>query len=335
MTLRCCFILHDGFSLTTWAAMTDALFVANWQAGQTLYAWDTVSAEGGTIKGFGGQSVETKPLKTLSARQVDIVFALSSFDPHGLAEAPGVRDFLRSAYRFGARIAGLETGGIAMARAGLLTGKRATIHWANRDGFEEDFPDTQLSDAPVIREGRCLTCAGGASAIDLALVLITEDAGPDLARTVRRHLLYHPAQQAPPQQDPLQHDLTARFPMRDSSLTNRAIATMARHISDPVPLPYLADLLGTSQRTLERHFKTATGHSPQAHYLALRLTRAQNLLQQTSLRIGEIAAESGFDSLPAFSRAYRNQFDVSPSQDRQQTTSATVPHLYDGSGVPR
>ncbi|HAE03040.1 MAG TPA: GlxA family transcriptional regulator, partial [Rhodospirillaceae bacterium] len=217
-----------------------------------------------------------------------------------------------------ARVVGLETGGVAMARAGLLTGREAAIHWANRDGFEEDFPDIRLSDAPVNRAGRCLTCAGGASAIDLALQLIEEDAGTDLARTVRIHLLY---QQGRPE---TANSLTSG----DSPLVTKAIALMTRHINDPIALPDLAEQLGSSQRTLERHFQKGTGHSPQAHYLALRLTRAQNLLQQTTLGIGEIAAETGFDSLPTFSRAYRNQFGLSPSQDRKQTTTASVPRLY-------
>ncbi len=318
MTIRCCFILHDGFSLITLAAITDAFFVANWQAGKPIYAWDTVSAHGGPILAFGNHAISADPLETVSARKMDIVFAVSSFDPHGLANAPSVAGFLRAAHRFGARVVGLETGGVAMARAGLLTGREAAIHWANRDGFEEDFPDIRLSDASVNRAGRCLTCAGGASAIDLALQLIEEDAGTDLARTVRIHLLY---QQGRPE---TANSLTSG----DSPLVTKAIALMTRHINDPIALPDLAEQLGSSQRRLERHFQKGTGHSPQAHYLALRLTRAQNLLQQTALGIGEIAAETGFDSLPTFSRAYRNQVGLSPSQDRKQTTTASVPRLY-------
>ncbi|MDF1750671.1 MAG: GlxA family transcriptional regulator [Alphaproteobacteria bacterium] len=318
MTKHCCFILHDGFSLITLAAITDAFFVANWQAGKPLYAWDTVSANGGPVLAFGNHAINTDPLDTVSARKMDIVFAVSSFDPHGLANASGVAGFLRSAHRFGARVVGLETGGVAMARAGLLTGRETAIHWANRDGFEEDFPEIRLSEAPVIRAGRCLTCAGGASAIDLALQLIEEDAGTDLARTVRIHLLYQ--QERPKTADSLTSE--------QSALVTEAMAIMTRHINDPMALPDLAELLGTSQRTLERHFQNGTGHSPQAHYLALRLTRAQTLLQQTALNIGEIAAETGFNSLPAFSRAYRKQFQVSPSQDRKQTVTASVPRLY-------
>ena len=318
MTKHCCFILHDGFSLITLAAITDAFFVANWQAGKSLYAWDTVSANGGKVLAFGNHAINTDPLETVSARKMDIVFAVASFDPHGLANAPGVGGFLRAAHRFGARVVGLETGGVAMARAGLLTGREAAIHWANRDGFEEDFPDIRLSEASVNRAGRCLTCAGGASAIDLALQLIEEDAGAALARTVQIHLLYQ--QGHPETADSLKPG--------ESALVTQAIALMTRHINDPIALPDLAELLGTSQRTLERHFQKGTGHSPQAHYLALRLTRAQNLLQQTTLSIGEIAVETGFDSLPAFSRAYRRQLQVSPSQDRKQTTTASVPRLY-------
>lgn len=319
MTQRAVFIVYPGFSLTTLAVLTDAFFVANWQSGRPVYRWTVAIPERTTARGFSNIAVDAVPLDGLNPREADIVLALSSFDPYGLADAKGVTAFLRAAHRFGARIAGVETGSVTLARAGLLDGRPAAIHWANRDGFAETFPGIPVSDRPVERAGRCLTCAGASSAVDLALALIEEDGGPNLARIVSAHML-RPAGLA-------QAGANAAPGPGDDALVTRALRVMEDHIDAPLPLSRIAAQVATTQKTLERRFRRALGRTPGDHYLTLRLTRAQNLLQQTSLSVGEIAADTGFESLPSFSRAYRARFGVAPSRDRVQTETAPVPRV--------
>lgn len=319
MTQRAVFIVYPGFSLTTLAVLTDAFFVANWQSGRPMYRWTVAVPEQARPRGFSNISVEAVPLGGLDPQRADIVLALSSFDPYGLADARGVTAFLRAAYRFGARIAGVETGSVTLARAGLLQGRPAAIHWANRDGFIETFPDIPVSDRPVERAGRCLTCAGASSAVDLALNLIEEDASPNLARIVSAHML-RPSALA-------QTGANAAPGPGDDTLVAAALRLMEENIGTPLSLPEIASRVASTQKTLERRFRRALGRTPGEHYLTLRLTRAQNLLQQTGLSVGEIAVDTGFESLPSFSRAYRARFGIAPSRDRVQTETAPVPRM--------
>jgi AraC family carnitine catabolism transcriptional activator len=306
-------LVHPGFGLGTMAGVLDMLFVANWLARRTLYVWTLASVEGGAVSAYNGLPIDTARLSDFAPRGADTVFVLASFDPMGLASEGGVSGFLRAAHRYGARIVGIETGGVALAKAGLLDGREAAIHWSNREGFEELFPDVALTDAPVAASGRRVTCAGGAAIPDLATVLITEDAGPDIARAVSAHLAARVEGEA------------GMADTKGSPLVSRTARKMAANLETPIPCHDLAAEAGVARRTLERRFVAQTGRTPGAYYLDLRLTRAQNLLQQTGLTVSEIAAETGFESLPAFSRAYRHRFGLAPSRDRAQTVVASVP----------
>lgn len=321
MTRHISLLLQTGFNTTTLAAAVDGFFVANWLSGQALYDWRLLSTEGGSVASFGGLPTTTEALRNQAPRDCDSVLILSSFDPYGLADHPATAGFLREAYRFGARICGLETGGVAMARAGLLDGKQAAIHWANRDGFAERFPLVQMTEAPVHRDGRCLTGAGGAAALDLILLLIEEDTGHALARDVAAHLLRPWG---------VGGSASNRYPSpspdRDE-LVETARAMMAEWIDEPMGLEDIAAGLGLSLRSLERRFAKAVGMSPRDYYLTLRLTRAQNLLQQTRMAVGDVAAETGFQTPQSFCRAYKTRFGLSPGQDRRQVESASVPKV--------
>lgn len=306
-------LLHPGFALNAMAALLDMLFVANWISGRTMYRWTLASVEGGSVAAFNGVSMETESLSEATAERRDIVFVVASFDPTGLADAPGVAPYLRAADRHGARIVGVETGGVAMAKAGLLDGREAAIHWANREGFEELFPDITLTETSVARDGRVITCVGGASIPELALTLIKEDAGHEGARAVSAQLAAR-----------LDGGGSAKEATRAPFVVNAA-RLMAANLETPISCQALAARMGVTRRTMERRFAARTGRTPGAYYLDLRLTRAQNLLQQTGLSVSEIAAETGFESLPAFSRAYRQRFGLPPSKDREQTVAASVP----------
>lgn len=306
-------LLHAGFALNALGAVLDMLFIANWLSGRTMYRWTLASVVGGPVSAFNGVAMDTVPLSEATTERRDIVFVIASFDPTGLANAPGVAPYLRVADRHGARLVGVETGGIALAKAGLLEGRAAAVHWVNREGFAELFPDITLTDAPVAMNGRLFTCVGGAAIPELTLSLIKEDAGREGARAVAEQLAAR-----------LDGDGPDRGAVHVPFVANAA-RLMAANLDAPISCRDLAARVGVTRRTLERRFFAQTGRTPGAYYLDLRLTRAQNLLQQTGLSVSEVAVETGFESLPAFSRAYRQRFGLPPSKDREQTLSASAP----------
>ena len=99
-------------------------------------------------------------------------------------------NWVRRETRKGLSVGGLCTAAYTMAKAGLLNGRRATIHWENQDSFTEDFDEVELTKSVFIKDGKFMTTAGGTSSIDLMLKLIAEDFGEDLANAVADQLIY-------------------------------------------------------------------------------------------------------------------------------------------------
>jgi transcriptional regulator GlxA family with amidase domain len=98
--------------------------------------------------------------------------------------------WLRREARKGPVMGGLCTAGYTLAKAGLLDGKRATIHWENQDSFAEEFEDVTLTKSVFVIDGNRITTAGGTASIDLMLKIIADDHGEDLANLVADQLIY-------------------------------------------------------------------------------------------------------------------------------------------------
>jgi AraC family carnitine catabolism transcriptional activator len=314
-------LLHEGYPATALGHLHDSFSVANWLAGREVYQLTVAASDGARkVRSFGGLPAETVPIHVLDPAGIAHLFLLVSFDPQTAAYSNAVSGLIRQAYRRGATVCGVETGAAVMAQAGLLDGGTAAVHWANRDGFSEAFPEIALSDAPVASHQRCLTCVGGVSATDLALTVIERDHGRHFALQVAEHMYRSEAADAAPQAAP---DPSAAPPA-----LHRALTIMAETLEEPLPCTEIADRIGLSLRQLERTFRRNLGVTPKAHYRALRLTRAQNLLQQTTLSVAEIAASAGFVSFTHFTRVYKTHFGVPPSRDRRQSTAASVPRVF-------
>lgn len=321
------FLLHDGFPLNSLASMTDVLQVAGWLSGKARYRWRYAATKGERATAYNGTEIAAQPLSAMDPAGWDAVAVLASFDPQALVRDEAALGFLREAHRHGATLAGVETGGIALAAAGLLEGGVAAVHWANRAGFSELFPGVLLLSEEIAYHRRCITCVGGVASLDLALHLVEQDLGAALALEVAEHLCN--AGRFLETRDRLRRAAGAGAGATGGGrLLDRAIRLMNDTIEEPVEAGEVAARLGVSQRRLERAFRRQLGLTPAAHYRALRLTRAQNLLQQTGLSVQEVAAATGYNALATFSRAYKRRFGVAPSADRKQLLTASVPRLF-------
>jgi len=220
--------------------------------------------------------------------------------------------WLRLAARMGAPVGGLCTGAWALAQAGLLDGRTATIHWENRDGFREAFGEVRLSGARHVAEADRFTTAGGSSALDLMLGFVAGRHGEALAAAVADQLIHNPLRI-----DSADHEFSAaaRLGLRHPRLA-KVIETMEAHLEDPVSPAVLAREVGLSTRQLERLFRRHLNRSPKRYYMELRLRKARHLLAQTDMSVIHVALACGFASPSHFSRCYRAQFQTTPYRDR-------------------
>ena len=211
-------------------------------------------------------------------------------------------------------VGGIGTGTYLLARAGLLRGCRATIHWPYTSLLAEDFPDTVVSSNLFEIDRHRLTCAGGNASVDMMMNWLGARHGEDLVTELLDHFGLERLR------NPTDHQrvpLSARIGGGQPKLTE-AVSLMEANYEEPLPTEEIARLVGVSRRQLERLFKQYLNSLPSRYYLELRLNRARHLLQQTSQSILQIGLSCGFSSGPHFSSAYRNHFSITPREQRSQ-----------------
>ena len=175
-------LLIPGFALMGYATLVEAFRAANTLSGRPLYQWLHVSAEGAAVEATSGARIMADA-QVGDRLDCSRLFVFAGGDPRRFHDA-GLYGWLRQLARGGCAIAGISGGPYVMARAGLLTGRRATIHWEHRDLLAEDYPDIALDRGLYVIDGPIITCAGGTAGLDLALALIAQDHGDDLAGRV-------------------------------------------------------------------------------------------------------------------------------------------------------
>ena len=207
------------------------------------------------------------------------------------------------------------TGAFILSAAGLLDHKRVTTHWAYAERLQKNNPRLLVEpDALYIRQGNITTSAGVTAGMDLALFLIEEDVGKDIAREVARHMVifyrrpggqsqFSAFQMTPSAQDDPFHDLCQDIiahPNRDHRISR------------------LAEEVMMTERTFIRRFSRATGLSPGKFVEKARIDSARRALEGTSLNLDQIAHDSGFHSSEVLRRTFHRHMAISPKEYRQR-----------------
>lgn len=312
-------VLVQGFSHLALSAAIEPLFVANWIAGRKLFSWSTLSTDGFAVKASNGTQTSVDfPLGT--AEHFDVVLVVASFDARQAANDDRLVKWLRWAERVGSEVGAIETGSEILAAAGMLKDRSAPVHWYNIEGMRERHPDVDVTDTLYNLSGRRPVSAGASATLDMMTALIARNAGQSLANEVAQHLLLvsRPG-------DERQN----KFFLDDRRSSTEDIVGQARKImestiDEPKSCTTIANMVGVSERHLQRLFHQQLGSSILEVYQALRMERAHQLVQLTDLSITEISVACGFSSLETFSRKYRRAFGVAPSRDRSQSLDSSV-----------
>ncbi len=304
------FLLCDLFSMMPFAAAIEPLRQANRMSRQKLYSWRLVSATGEAVTASNGVTVNVDCGLEEMPRDARIVVC-TGFALEKAASRP-VLTWLRREARRGVGIGAVCTGAHVLARAGLLDGRRATIHWENQAAFAEEFPEVELSNQLYIIDDGVFTCAGGTAALDMMIQLIAEEQGTELASLVADTLVHAPVRS---EVDEQRLSVPARIGVRHPKLI-QVIQTMEQSTEEPISPSELARSVGMSTRQLERLFRRYLNRSPKRYYMELRLEKARNLLLQTDMSVINVALACGFTSPSHFSKCYRAHFNRTPYRER-------------------
>ncbi len=228
-------------------------------------------------------------------------------------------DYLYEAEAVGVPLIGLCTGTFNIARAGLMEGYVACVHWNVFESFREQFPAIDaLPDRIFVDAGKRITCAGSAGATDLALHLIARHCGHDMAQQSIRHMMLEGVRPATHPQAHFYNDLEG---VRDERV-RRAVHLMEQALNDPPPMPELARHAGSSLRQLERCFLTELAQTPVAYFRSMRLRYGAWLLVHTRLTVTQIAGDTGFSDASHFSREFKALFGNIPRAYRCESVKA-------------
>ena len=304
------FVLLDQFTMLSFACAIEPLRIANRLSGKQLYSWK-LAGEGGDIATCSNGTAFKLDMDLEEVSREDVVLVCGGIDVQK-ATTRRLLNWLRREARRGATIGGLCTAAYSLAKAGLLDGKRATIHWENQDSFAEEFEEVELTKSVFVIDSNRLTTAGGTASIDLVLKLIADDHGEELANAVADQQIYSSIRT---DQDTQRLSIPTRIGVRHPKLS-QVIQMMEQNLEEPISPSILARDVGMSTRQLERLFRRYLNRSPKRYYMELRLQKARNLLMQTDMSVINVALACGFASPSHFSKCYRAHYDTTPYRER-------------------
>ncbi|MFD7611558.1 GlxA family transcriptional regulator [Streptomyces sp. NPDC059828] len=282
-------------------------------------------------------SLDGAPVRTSSGLTLVPDCALGDGGPPGTLIVPGgegtrhsdarLIEWLRVHAPAAGRLVSVCSGALLLAEAGLLDGHRATTHWSVCDHLARGHPQVAVDPDPIfVRDGRISTSAGVTAGIDLALALVEEDLGRDVALTVARHLvvfLRRPGNQAQFSAQ-LAAQTARREPLRDVQ------QWITEHPDDDLSVEALAARARLSPRQFARAFRAETGTTP-GHYVdRVRLEHARRLLEDTDDGIEQISRACGYGTPEAMRRAFVKAIGTAPAEYRRRFSTPRTAH---GSGA--
>jgi transcriptional regulator GlxA family with amidase domain len=309
------FVLPQA-SILEVASALDPLRNANRQLGTEAYRWRVVTPDGRPVPlTCGIELPSTGPLS--AALGADALIVIAGYRLNEVATRPLIRDLRRIAPRF-QLVGGIDAAPWVLARAGLLDGHRATVHWEDLEDLAAAHPEVDVVPDRYVIDRNRVTIGGAAAATDFMLHLIRARNGAALARQVAASFLATMRDGSEPQIAPEGQD-----PALDPRVA-LAVARMEARIDSPEPIANIAADVRLSPRRLETLFRQTLGLTPGAYALGLRLAAARRMLTDTSHPLAEIALRTGFSSPATLSRAFRARFGQSPGSLRRGRLRRTM-----------
>lgn len=244
---------------------------------------------------------------------IDADLVIVSPSTTDVVPTPEVIEALQTTVARGATVVSMCSAAFIVARAGLLTGRRATTHWFHADRFRTEFPDVDLvPDVLYIQDGPIATSAGTAAGIDLCLELVRRSHGPAAATGIARRMV------VPPHRDGGQAQFV-QTPVRalPADTLAEVLDWAAEHLCEDLSVSRLAERASMSERTFARRFRDETGTTPHHWVLAQRVALAEQLLESGAAGIDEVAERCGFGSAAMLRHHFTRLRSTTPTAYRR------------------
>lgn len=285
------------------------------RGGSPAYATDVVSRRRGPLETSSGVAVvASRALGDVRGRLDTLIAAGGRGVTRALTDGLLMRGLRRLAGR-ATRVASVCTGTFLLAEAGLLAGRRVTTHWGACETLARDYPMLRVDPDPIfVRDGRFWTSAGVTAGMDLALAMVEEDHGRDVALTVARRLvlfLKRPGGQS---------QFSARLDAQstEQSPVGEVQQWILEHPEGDHGVEVLARRAALSPRHFARIFARETGTTPARFVERARIESARRLLEETADGLDTIAGTCGFGSAETLRRSFLRHLRVGPAEYRNR-----------------
>ncbi|WP_156462788.1 GlxA family transcriptional regulator [Rhizobium sp. Leaf262] len=317
--LKVGFVLGRVFTLSPFALFVDTLRLAGDaldHSGRVLTDWEVLGDTRHLIKSSCGISVA--PTSDLvSPERFDAIVVVGGLLSDDVACSRETLEYLKHAASLDIPLIGVCTGSFILAEAGLMAGHETCVSWLHFESFRERFPELAVRPDRLFNfDGKRGSCAGGASAADLAAFMVRTWVGRDAERNALDILQIASPRKA--------NDSQSRAPIKPVDDTtevdqrvNSVLLLMEQHVAKPMDVERLAKAVQLSRRQLERLFHRTMGCSPAEAYKTLRLRRANHLILSTNRPLIDIAIDVGFGSASNLGRSFRGVYGKSPGAVRR------------------
>ena len=306
------FLLVDGFALMSYAAAVEPLRAANLLGEEKLFDISNISV-GEFAKSSVGAEIPADA-RINESLKFDLVLVVAGGDPTCFDDKMAFA-WLRRLSQRGIALGGVSGGPVVLVRAGLMDGRRMTVHWEHAPLLSEIYPEALIDKALYVIDRDRVTCAGGTAPMDLMHYLISLRNGPDFARLVSDWFLHTDIRHAG---GPQRSGLAERYGISNRAVV-AAVEAMENHVADPLPLGDLARLAGVGKRQLNRLFREQLSTTTMQFYRNVRLGVARRLLVGSQMPVTEIAIATGFADSAHLWRTHMENFGIAPSALRRQT----------------
>jgi transcriptional regulator GlxA family with amidase domain len=310
-------LIVPDFQLLDAAGPIAAFDAASREMSARAYRMRVFAPVAGPVASTSGVALVAEPF-TAAVTPLDTLIVAGGPGARMSDPDPTTLAWVRAMAASARRVASVCTGAFLLAAAGLLDGRRATTHWQRAALFARQFPRVRVDpDRIFVRDGNIWTSAGITAGIDLALALIGEDLGEDVAKRTARQLVVHHRRAGGQSQFSALLDL-GRPEGRFAGL----LAWAQERLDEKLPVERLADRAAMSPRHFARAFAAETGATPAKAIERLRLEAARIHLESGSEPIDRVAAATGFGDPERMRRAFIRAFGQPPQALRRAARAA-------------
>jgi transcriptional regulator GlxA family with amidase domain len=298
-------------------------FAGGGGSGELGYRVRVLSPDGAAVETSSGLTIVPHAGIAEAPRAIDTLIVAGGLGVERLCEDRAALTWIAARAGETRRVASVCTGAFALAAAGLLDGRRATTHWASTRELARRHPRIQVDPEPIfVRDGPLWTSAGVTAGMDLALALVEEDLGREVALRIARQLVLF--LRRPGNQSQFSATLAAQAPVRSG--LREAQRFVVENLAGDLSVEALAARAHMSTRHFARSFRAETGVTPARHVEQVRLEAARRALEDTGEALATIAARCGFGTPETMRRSFLRALGVGPAEYRRrfQTTTAAA-----------